>query len=324
MAWIESHQSLRDHPKTRRLCRYLGISRREAIGLLHLLWWWCLDYAPDGDLAGYDADDLADAVDWEGDPQQLVDALLRAGFLDRDRDVLTVHDWWSYAGKLVERRQQHAERMRSLRQRQPQTTAPRPHVTTHDVPCDSRDNHVIVTCPSRDDHVTSTCTARDDVTVTVTVTETENITTATTTRAHAREDDKQPTDVFPDDTTDTERDIVSFIRAVPGMDRVPVADVLAHYREVVRIRGPCSDATERLEAIRFRDYWSERRKGRNDRWRNWKNAVTNWFARTKEVDHAVNGRGPRADRTPGGGSARTLPARPAVDYDRYARYVQLE
>jgi hypothetical protein len=126
------------------------------------------------------------------------------------------------------------------------------------------------------------------------------------------------------DATDVERDVVACIRAVPGMQNVPDAEVLEHYRAVVRIRGPCSDATERLEAMRFRDYWSERRKGRNDRWRGWKNAVTNWFSRTKEVRHAVDSRGARTDRAAGGGGARALPPGPAVDYDRYARYVRAD
>jgi len=126
------------------------------------------------------------------------------------------------------------------------------------------------------------------------------------------------------EATDVERDVVACIRAVPGMQNVPDAEVLEHYRAVVRIRGPCSDATERLEAMRFRDYWSERRKGRNDRWRGWKNAVTNWFSRTKEVGRAVDSRGARTDRAAGGGSARALPPGPAVDYDRYARYVRAD
>jgi hypothetical protein len=126
------------------------------------------------------------------------------------------------------------------------------------------------------------------------------------------------------EATDVERDVVACIRAVPGMQNVSDAEILEHYRAVVRIRGPCSDATERLEAMRFRDYWTERRKGRNDRWRGWKNAVTNWFSRTKEVSHAVDSRGARTDRAAGGGGARALPPGPAVDYDRYARYIRAE
>jgi hypothetical protein len=62
MAWLESHQDLRDHPKTARLRRRLGVSLPAAIGHLHLLWWWALTYADDGDLSGYDPDVIADAT----------------------------------------------------------------------------------------------------------------------------------------------------------------------------------------------------------------------------------------------------------------------
>jgi len=41
---------------------------RGAVGLLHCLWWWCIDYATDGDLSRYDAEDIAIACEWEGDP----------------------------------------------------------------------------------------------------------------------------------------------------------------------------------------------------------------------------------------------------------------
>ena len=53
MAWIESHQELANHPKTKRFKRALGISTPQAIGHLHLLWWWALDYAQDGSLAAF-------------------------------------------------------------------------------------------------------------------------------------------------------------------------------------------------------------------------------------------------------------------------------
>lgn len=121
MAWIESHQALRDHPKVARLCRLLDCSRREAVGMLHLLWWWALDNAEDGDVSDYDSLDLALAADWEGDPEVFVKALLtcgpgrRDGFLEDDGDRLVLHDWWEYAGKLVARRRLDRERKATAR-----------------------------------------------------------------------------------------------------------------------------------------------------------------------------------------------------------------
>lgn len=116
MAWIESHQELRDHPKVRRFARRLGISIPAAIGHLHLLWWWALDYAMDGDLSKYDAADIADAAQWDGDPDEFLAALMEcgvgggAGFVERTDDgELLLHDWWDYAGKLIQQRTAYSE-----------------------------------------------------------------------------------------------------------------------------------------------------------------------------------------------------------------------
>jgi hypothetical protein len=115
MAWIESHQEIAQHPKTRRLARALGITVPQAIGHLHMLWWWAVDYAENGWLGKYTCDDLADAVMWDGDPQKLWDALLEAGWLDRGMEGAEIHDWDFYIGRLMERRRKDAERKRESR-----------------------------------------------------------------------------------------------------------------------------------------------------------------------------------------------------------------
>jgi hypothetical protein len=114
MAWIESHQNLRYNPKTRKLARILNLSVPAAIGHLHCLWWWATDYAQDGDLSKYTDEDIADAIGWDDDPQQAVDALINSGFIDDDGSgTRTIHDWNDYAGRLIEQRQ--ANRKRSQR-----------------------------------------------------------------------------------------------------------------------------------------------------------------------------------------------------------------
>jgi hypothetical protein len=107
--WIQSHQSLADHPKTRILCRLLECPRTQAIGMLHLLWWWALDHAPSGDLAQASTLEIACAAEWPGDPDQLVEGLIHAGFLDPDR---TIHNWESRGGRLVQQRAADAARKR--------------------------------------------------------------------------------------------------------------------------------------------------------------------------------------------------------------------
>lgn len=114
MAWIESHQSLLKHPKISRFARILGINKAEAIGRLHMLWWWSLDYAQNGDLSGYYADEIAEASDWKEDSKVFVSALIQSGFLDDN--PLRLHDWGDYAGRLIERREKNAERQRKHRE----------------------------------------------------------------------------------------------------------------------------------------------------------------------------------------------------------------
>ena len=102
MAWVPSHTSLAHHPKLRRAASIAGVSEPAMIGHLHLLWWFALDLAPEGDLSRYDAHDLAIAAKFDGDPDVFVKALQQCGpagtvgFLTLD---MRLHDWDDYGGK---------------------------------------------------------------------------------------------------------------------------------------------------------------------------------------------------------------------------------
>jgi uncharacterized membrane-anchored protein len=126
MAWIESHQGLGQHPKTKRLARALQISLPAAVGHLQFLWWWALDYAQDGDLSKYTNEDIADAICWDGDADHLADALVKSGFADRSDDdgTLSIHDWYEYAGRLIEQRQANRDRAQRARQSRKRTQSP--------------------------------------------------------------------------------------------------------------------------------------------------------------------------------------------------------
>lgn len=119
MAWIESHQELGDHPKTKRLARILDVSVVQVVGHLHFLWWWALSYADNGILTGMESYDIADAARWQGDAELFLSAMMQAGFLERiaveGGTDLTIHDWWDYAGRLVLKRKANAKRMREAR-----------------------------------------------------------------------------------------------------------------------------------------------------------------------------------------------------------------
>lgn len=113
MAWIESHQEVGRHPKTKKLARKLGVSIPAAVGHLHFLWWWALDFAHDGVLDKFDSEDIAEAMEWDGDSEQLLEALIDSGYIDETDHGLVIHDWGEYAGKLLERRAKDRERKRA-------------------------------------------------------------------------------------------------------------------------------------------------------------------------------------------------------------------
>jgi hypothetical protein len=78
-----------DHPKTKALARSLGVNRAHAVGILECLWHFTAAYAPDGSLARFSVEEIAEAVAWDGEASLLIDGLKR-GWLDDD---MFVHDW---------------------------------------------------------------------------------------------------------------------------------------------------------------------------------------------------------------------------------------
>ena len=114
MAWIESHQDLRTNPKAKRLARQLDVPLAQAIGHLHMLWWWALDHAFEGDLHRFDAYDVADAAGWDGNADTFVHALITcgprgaSGFLDgdpNDNATWTLHDWHEFTDAMRSKRE---------------------------------------------------------------------------------------------------------------------------------------------------------------------------------------------------------------------------
>lgn len=127
MAWLRSEQSLAGHPKTKRAARSLGISIPAMIGHLHCLWYWALDYAQDGSLSKYEPWEIADAALYPGEPDDFIDALKncgkdRPGFLEITDAGLVIHDWYDYAGCLIDARKANTERMKAKRAAHVQNT----------------------------------------------------------------------------------------------------------------------------------------------------------------------------------------------------------
>lgn len=145
MAWIESHQELARHPKLKRFRRLTGASRIEAMGMLHLLWYWALDYAGDGDLTAFSAEELAEEMDWTGDPVQLFESLIESEFLDRIDGRIIIHDNDDYNGKLRRQREENARKQREWRERKHSTEK----TVTSPVRSEPSNDDVTVTSPLR-------------------------------------------------------------------------------------------------------------------------------------------------------------------------------
>lgn len=83
-----------DHTKMKRLCRKLDIPRWQGVGLLESLWHLCAKQTPRGDIGKLSDEDIALGIDYRGNEQPIIDALVHCGWIDRsDTFRLVVHDW---------------------------------------------------------------------------------------------------------------------------------------------------------------------------------------------------------------------------------------
>jgi hypothetical protein len=86
------------HTKMRRLARYLSVQIWGARGIMESLWHMAKEEAPAGDIGKLSNEDIADWVGWTDDADRLVQALVRAGWLDENPEYrLLVHDWSDHA-----------------------------------------------------------------------------------------------------------------------------------------------------------------------------------------------------------------------------------
>jgi hypothetical protein len=112
------YNNLVRHRKLMMLCHFLAVSENEAIGLLVRLWCECGERAQDGDLSHYTPAQIAATCGWPlKQARRLREALVEAGFLDRERGRLRVHDWEAYTGRAVLTRQANAKRVADFRRR---------------------------------------------------------------------------------------------------------------------------------------------------------------------------------------------------------------
>jgi len=77
-----------NHRKTVRLRKAIG---NDALWLPVRLWAYAAEHQPDGDFSRYEPEELAAVLGYEGDASSMLQALLKAGFLDSK--PLRIHAW---------------------------------------------------------------------------------------------------------------------------------------------------------------------------------------------------------------------------------------
>lgn len=80
------------------LADVLGIRLREAVGMIELLLHLADTYAPRGDIGRFSDRQIAKRMDWDEEPERLVQALVEVGWLDpHPVHRFVLHDWPEHA-----------------------------------------------------------------------------------------------------------------------------------------------------------------------------------------------------------------------------------
>ena len=82
------------HSKTMRLMRALRVPRWQAVGVLEMLWHATRRETPCGDIGKLSNEDIAASMEYLGDENELVAALIKTGWIDEhEKYRLVIHDW---------------------------------------------------------------------------------------------------------------------------------------------------------------------------------------------------------------------------------------
>lgn len=87
-------RALLTHPKTNDLTARLGCTRPTTIGYLSLLFDFCADHSPQGDIGKWPDGAIALGCDWTDPPELFIQALIDSKWIDRHGlHRLIIHDW---------------------------------------------------------------------------------------------------------------------------------------------------------------------------------------------------------------------------------------
>jgi hypothetical protein len=111
--YVPVELGFRNHPKTIRFTQILNHPFADVF--LVRLWEWCMVYAQDGDISHYTPHEIAQAVGYDGDADDLITAMHESGYLDDG----VIHNWlergragyvFSERGKAATRQQRKRDR----------------------------------------------------------------------------------------------------------------------------------------------------------------------------------------------------------------------
>jgi len=88
--------------KFKRFKRRLKLPHWQAVGILEAIWQLTAHSAPEGDIGRHSNEDIAASIEYDGDEDELVSALIDSGWLDAcEVHRLVVHDWSEHAPNYV-------------------------------------------------------------------------------------------------------------------------------------------------------------------------------------------------------------------------------
>lgn len=91
-----------NHTKMKRLCRRLDLPVWQAVGLLESIWKLTESETPRGDIGRLSNEDIALAIDYRGNEDEMIEALVASEWLERDEEHrLIVHDWPDHCPDMV-------------------------------------------------------------------------------------------------------------------------------------------------------------------------------------------------------------------------------
>lgn len=87
----------------KRLKKLLKVPQYQAVGIMESIWLLCQSCCEYGDIGRFSDQDIADHLEWEGDPAALVKAMADAGWLDPvdGPERYVIHDWLDEAPEFI-------------------------------------------------------------------------------------------------------------------------------------------------------------------------------------------------------------------------------